>query len=164
MSNPSKAAQVATLLSETMHTAGCDQRLIQGALALWDEFIQQEPAQTLRRKVAAYAAGCEYLLSLTEGYMDHQPTQRELAERYAVSSSTVSQVYWELSDALGFFSEGELAEPVSSPWFIPFAPELGPEDEHLLAPRSSGSLQEAERLLEQLPPELRAMLLGNSSD
>lgn len=100
-------SKVSALLEEQMPKAGYDEASVDGALQLWADFLETAPRW---RKPGIYAAGVEYCI-IQMSYS--RRTQKEVAQAYGVSVSSVASAYHTIWDDLSLsrFNQKYVSEP-----------------------------------------------------
>ncbi|WP_246476388.1 tetratricopeptide repeat protein [Salicibibacter cibi] len=89
-----------------------DDDLLNFAIEVWQEFCEDE--NPLVKKEAVFAAALEYLVNMMEG---DEATQKEIAEKYGISPSTLSQRYQEMNYLMYDFFDDIIDD------FSPFDPD-----------------------------------------
>ena len=87
---------VEKLLADKMTVYNLPQQLIVDAILIWRDF--KAKINQLRGRDKSWAAGVEYLVSRINYW---GMTQKEVGEKYQVSSNTVSKKYRQIADELG---------------------------------------------------------------
>ncbi|QQK76479.1 SEC-C domain-containing protein [Salicibibacter cibarius] len=124
-----KHQAVIELLYETNRPIWDDEDL-NLAIEVWQEFCEDE--NPVIKKEAVFAAALEYLVNMMDG---DGATQKEIAEKYGTSPSTLSQRYQEMNYLMYDFFDDMLDD------FSPFDPDTEGASE--LAEQMFGELKQA---------------------